>query len=290
MNEENSATRYLKDFSAGWFGGIVQVLVGQPFDTVKVRMQSNPDLYPSTMSCIKNTFKNEGALAFYKGSSTPLIGIGACVSIQFGALEAMKRVFGGKDLTLSQMYVAGGISGLANSIASTPVEHIRIRLQVQAKNSELYRGSIDAIQKIYKSHGFNGLYKGHCITMIREFFGYGIYFAAYEKIINRFIKFYNVNSRTDLSSWQVILAGGTSGVILWTFLYPVDLIKSCIQTDGFGKNAKYSSSLNCFSTIVKQGGYSALYRGFVPCILRAFPVNAMTFMAFEFAMNIMGRL
>jgi solute carrier family 25 carnitine/acylcarnitine transporter 20/29 len=58
-----------------------------------------------------------------------LAGIAFCVSIQFAVLEHMKRVFrdannGGK-LTPVQFYVAGGIAGVANSVISGPVEHIR---------------------------------------------------------------------------------------------------------------------------------------------------------------------
>jgi solute carrier family 25 carnitine/acylcarnitine transporter 20/29 len=61
------------------------------------------------------------------------------VSIQFGALEYMKRIFtaqnlrankggqDGKTLAPIQLLIAGGSAGIANSIVSGPVEHIRIR-------------------------------------------------------------------------------------------------------------------------------------------------------------------
>ena len=74
-----------------------------------------------------------------KGTLTPLLGIGVCVSIQFGVLEYTKRYFaernavtgkggkGGKDLSGSQLVVAGVLAGLANGVVSGPVEHIRIR-------------------------------------------------------------------------------------------------------------------------------------------------------------------
>lgn len=67
------------------------------------------------------------------------MGIGVCVSIQFGALESTKRYLakrniaagrGGADgsiLSGGQLVVAGSIAGLANGVVSGPVEHIRIR-------------------------------------------------------------------------------------------------------------------------------------------------------------------
>lgn len=109
------------------------------------------------LHCAGGILKNEGPLAFYKvcrfvcctpdslrvtphqGTVSPLIGIGACVSIQFGVLEYTKRYFAeqnrlaglggdeGKLLTASQLIIAGSLAGIANSVVSGPVEHIRIR-------------------------------------------------------------------------------------------------------------------------------------------------------------------
>ena len=58
-----------------------------------------------------------------QGSLTPLVGIGACVSIQFAALETLKRAFGAekKPLSLYQLFLCGAGSGLANSVLSGPI-------------------------------------------------------------------------------------------------------------------------------------------------------------------------
>jgi solute carrier family 25 (mitochondrial carnitine/acylcarnitine transporter), member 20/29 len=69
-----------------------------------------------------------------KGTVPPLLGIGACVSIQFGALESTKRYLleknkasGKTSLSDSQIALSGCVAGLANGLVSGPVEHIRIR-------------------------------------------------------------------------------------------------------------------------------------------------------------------
>ena len=48
-------------------------------DIVKVRLQTTSQ-YKSALDCATQIFKKEGPAAFYKGTLTPLIGIGACVS------------------------------------------------------------------------------------------------------------------------------------------------------------------------------------------------------------------
>ena len=66
-------SEHSKDIIAGTTGGIAQVLVGQPFDIVKVRVQTSPQgMYSGVVDCVTKTFKNEGPFAFYK-VRTPLL-------------------------------------------------------------------------------------------------------------------------------------------------------------------------------------------------------------------------
>ncbi len=41
-------------------GGTASVYVGQPLDTVKVKMQTFPALYRNAFHCFRNTLKKEG--------------------------------------------------------------------------------------------------------------------------------------------------------------------------------------------------------------------------------------
>ncbi|KAI8911075.1 mitochondrial carrier domain-containing protein, partial [Gorgonomyces haynaldii] len=283
----------VKELLAGSFGGIVQVLVGQPFDTVKVRLQTqsttNP-VYSGMVDCAAKTLKSEGILGFYKGTLTPLVGIGACVSIQFGALETLKRAFSGpqkKELTLSQLFLCGAGSGLANSVLSGPIEHVRIRLQVQSAANKVYDGPFDFLRKVYASHGFAGIYKAQAITMVREFGGYGIYFATYEYLIQKKMKDNRID-RNQVSAWHQLLYGALSGYALWLVIYPIDAIKSKLQTDAFNPSDRaFKSSMDCLKKTLAQQGVSGLYKGFWACMLRAGPANASTFAAYEIAMNLL---
>jgi solute carrier family 25 carnitine/acylcarnitine transporter 20/29 len=174
-----------KELSAGAIAGMVQVLVGQPFDTVKVRLQTQ-SIYKGPIDCAKKTFEIDGLKGFYKGTLTPLVGTGVCVAVQFGAMEGAKRYFGGGQLTIPQLYMSGAFAGLANSVISGPMEHVRIRLQVQQGVGE-YKGPGDFISKVYRQYGVGGLFKGQGITLLREGHGFGVYFAVYEYFIQRVV-------------------------------------------------------------------------------------------------------
>ncbi|KAI7852790.1 mitochondrial carrier with solute carrier repeats [Circinella umbellata] len=294
VSETSGVVQSLKDCAGGTVGGILQVLVGQPFDTVKVRLQTqsitNP-VYKGMMDCVRQTHQKEGFRGFYKGTTTPLVGIGACVSIQFVAVEYMKRRFTqdnkGQPLTNGQLYLAGATGGIANSIVSGPVEHIRTRLQVQTSGTG-YSGPIDCIRQIYRSHGIQGIYKGQGITMAREFQGYGAYFFAYEWLVRRSMEKKGLTSRAELPSWEVCLYGAGAGYAMWLTIYPMDAVKSKLQTDGFGAARKYSSAMDCVKKTLAVEGAGGFFRGIGPCLLRAAPSNAATFMGFELAMRVIN--
>ncbi|QLQ78882.1 hypothetical protein HG537_0B02300 [Torulaspora globosa] len=289
LHPKQDKARVLKDILAGTTGGIAQVLVGQPFDTTKVRLQTSPSSTTAT-EVIRSLVKNEGLLAFYKGTLTPLVGIGACVSIQFGVNEAMKRFFhsngSGKlsTLTLQQYYVCGLVSGLTNSFLASPIEHVRIRLQTQTgsgSNAE-FKGPLDCIRKL-KKHG--KLMRGLSPTLLREGHGCGTYFLVYEALIAREIKAGVV--RTEIPAWKLCSFGAMSGTALWLMVYPLDVIKSVIQTDSLTNPKSGNSIVQVARTLYAKGGLLSFFKGFGPTMLRAAPANAATFASFEFAMRLL---
>lgn len=72
------------------------------------------------------------------------------------------------------------------------------------------------------------------------------------------------------------------GVLSWSICYPVDVIKTRIQT----APTLYTSSLDCLKKTIAYGGYSSLFRGLTPTVIRAFPVNAVTFTLVTWTMRL----
>ncbi|KAM0682539.1 Mitochondrial carrier protein ymc2 [Mitosporidium daphniae] len=296
------ALRFSKDFAAGWIGGIAQVLVGQPFDTVKVLLQSSSRSSAAsggTMRFTLDTIKKEGFAGLYRGTTVPLFGIGLCVSVQFAALEQMKRFFSanrilgansdsGKtaQLSLGQMAVSGCVAGIANTVFSGPVEHIRIRLQARTEN---FTGATDCIRRIYGGGGLRAIYQGQIMTMLRDGVGFGAYFFSYEALVARHQNATKV-ARSKIETWRLMAYGAIAGVSFWSVAFPFDVIKTKIQVDSYklGEKRKFPTALACARHIFSTDGVSGFFRGFVPCFLRSAPVNAATFVAFEYAMRVLN--
>jgi solute carrier family 25 carnitine/acylcarnitine transporter 20/29 len=169
-----------------------------------------------------------------------LLGIGVCVSIQFGVLEYAKRIFTaqnlargeggeeGKMLSGGQLVIAGVAAGLANGVVSGPVEHIRIResrvmcmsnfrlltfslgLQTQSNTNPMYKGPFNAMKQIVSQYGIAGLFKGQAVTFLREATGYGVYFLAYEKLVQREMTQKGIR-RDQINPMNSVLYGATAG-------------------------------------------------------------------------------
>lgn len=271
-----------------------KILTGQPFDIVKVRLQTTTQ-YSNALEAAKAVYIKEGPLAFYKGTLTPLIGIGACVSVQFGAFNAAKRHFEVSNsaktplypgLSYGQYYAAGAFAGVANSVISGPIEHVRIRLQTQPHGAErLYNGPLDCVRKLSAHEGvLKGLYRGEAVTILREAQAYGVWFTTFEYLMNSDAARNNI-LRKEMPTWKIALYGGLAGEALWLASYPFDVVKSKMQSDGFGKDQKYKGMMDCVSKVYKLEGVRGFWKGLGPTLLRAMPVSAGTFITVEMTMR-----
>ena len=83
--------------------------------------------------------------------------------------------------------------------------------------------------------------------------------------------------RNEIPQWKVATYGGLAGEALWLGSYPLDVIKSKMQSDGFGPDKKFASMRDCFGQIWRGEGARGFWKGIGPTLLRAMPVSAGTF-------------
>lgn len=71
-----SSLQSLRSLAAGGVGGVFAVVVGHPFDLVKVRLQTaEKGVYNGAMDVVRQTIAREGAKGLYRGVSAPLTGV-----------------------------------------------------------------------------------------------------------------------------------------------------------------------------------------------------------------------
>lgn len=263
------------DFLAGCAGGVAGVLVGHPFDTVKVRLQvqsvEKPQ-YRGTLHCFKSIIKQESVLGLYKGLGSPLMGLTFINALVFGVQGNTLRALG-HDSPLNQ-FLAGAAAGAIQCVICCPMELAKTRLQLQdAGPARTYKGSLDCLVQIYGHEGLRGVNRGMVSTLLRETPSFGVYFLTYDALTRAL----GCEPGDRLLVPKLLLAGGTSGIMSWLSTYPVDVVKSRLQADGLQGAPRYRGILDCVRQSYRAEGWRVFTRGLASTLLRAFPVNAATF-------------
>lgn len=80
-------------------------------------------------------------------------------------------------------------------------------------------------------------------------------------------------------------AGGLAGVLSWAFATPMDVVKARLQMSEAG-GQKYNGILDCMRTSVRKEGVGVFFKGVTLNSVRAFPVNAVTFLSYERLMEL----
>ncbi|XP_061668070.1 mitochondrial basic amino acids transporter-like isoform X1 [Syngnathoides biaculeatus] len=267
------------DFLAGCIGGAAGVLVGHPFDTVKVRLQVqnvNKPLYRGTFHCFQSIIRQESILGLYKGIGSPMMGLTFINAIVFGVQGNAMRMLG-RDTPTNQ-FLAGAAAGAIQCVICCPMELAKTRMQMQGTGEKkstrkMYKNSVDCLVRIYRREGVWGINRGMVTTLIRETPGFGFYFLAYDVLTRQL----GCEPEDRYMIPKLLFAGGMAGIASWLSTYPVDVIKSRLQADGSGGVRQYSGIADCVRQSVRDEGYVVFTRGLTSTLLRAFPVNAATF-------------
>ncbi|XP_027195633.1 mitochondrial basic amino acids transporter-like [Dermatophagoides pteronyssinus] len=251
------------DFVSGCVGGAAGVIIGHPFDTVKVIMQTSKQ-HISAMSVIRNC----SISSLYQGIKAPLTGLAAINAVVFGVYGSVMRFCPGKSRKHDLMWsgLAGLCAGMTQSIISAPMELVKTRAQLNSITEW------NCMKRILRYEGgLRGLYRGFGITIARDCPAFATYFFTYEWMMGNIQK----NSTTKQehpSTVDMLVAGGTAGALSWLVIYPLDVIKSRIQADN-----RYLSVSHCLRDTIDREGLNVLMRGCSPTLLRAFPANGATF-------------
>lgn len=186
--------------------------------------------------------------------------------------------------------VLGGIgAGAIQSLVISPVELVKIRLQLQRKTNEKmnqsgsHKGPVDVTRSILRAEGWRGICRGLGITMLRDAPSHGLYFWTYEYMKEQLHPGCRKNGQETFRT--MLLAGGLSGVTSWIFCYPLDVLKTRIQAQSHCSQSRYCGIVDCYRKCVKTEGYSVLWRGLGTAVTRAFVVNGAVFTAYETALR-----
>lgn len=312
---QSQSVAALKDITYGSIAGIVGKIVEFPFDTVKVRLQSQPDHLPlrynGPLDCFQQSLRQDGVRGLYRGVSAPLFGAAAETACLFYTYRVAKDVLkktglvsegkNGEDLPLGALVTAGAMSGGLTSVILTPIELVKCRMQVPLHSpldpslsprtglSSAPMGPFSVIADVYRREGLTGFWRGQLGTFLRETGGTAAWFGAYEASSLFFKK--RLQSQTAASTavsdiaipiHQQMASGALAGMSYNFIFYPADTIKSKIQTGELTHaGAARPTFVSVGKALWRSHGIRGLYRGCGITVARSAPSSALIFTIVE---------
>mmetsp|Transcript_13252 Transcript_13252/g.38565 ORF Transcript_13252/g.38565 Transcript_13252/m.38565 type:complete len:299 (-) Transcript_13252:167-1063(-) len=268
---------------AGAFAGAVGTVLGYPLDVIKTRMQTGS---AGMLRSVRDVYGSSGVTGFYRGIGAPLLSLIILNVTSFANYARFCKELG-VDLerrTVEWRVVAAGVAtGVFASLISTPFELLKIQMQLQSSRAQGgNHGPLRTSLDIVRVQGPLGLYFGHNVNCVREMVFLGAYFGLYEhtkSLFNEALPF----------SLGIPLAGGLAGGAGWVISFPLDLVKSRVQSLDLSKRVDpraIDQASEIGARLFRTHGMAGLYRGVGPSLLRAFLVSGSRFSAYEFAMHI----
>ncbi|KAF8904926.1 mitochondrial carrier domain-containing protein [Mucidula mucida] len=286
MADQRKPLPFIANFAAGAIAGVSEILTFYPLDVVKTRMQlETGKSQHGLLASFRTIIKEEGAGRLYRGLVPPLLLEAPKRAVKFAANDFWGRtymtLFGQSKMTQQLSVLTGCSAGATESFVVVPFELVKIKLQ---DKSSTYKGPMDVVKQVIKSHGVLGLYAGMEATFWRHLYWNGGYFGCIFQVRALLPKAESQQSQL-LNNFISGSVGGFAGTVVNT---PFDVVKSRIQGTAKvpGVIPKYNWTYPALVTIFREEGAGALYKGFVPKVLRLAPGGGVLLLVVEFTLGV----
>lgn len=175
--------------------------------------------------------------------------------------------------------LAGGVAGAISRTATAPLDRLKVLLQVQI-DTPTKRGVIGGLSQMYQQGGVLAFFRGNGINVLKVAPESAIKFYAFEMMKDYVVGFDESGDRNEIGPLGRLVAGGCAGAVAQTAIYPMDLVKTRLQT--FACEAGKPPTLAALSRdIWIHEGPRAFYRGLVPSLLGMVPYAGIDLAAYE---------
>jgi len=282
---------------------LVSTAVAFPLDLAKSRMQSFDTRFVPTLH---EVWRTEGLRGFWRGIGPPMASVTAVRTMSFTIYQQSKYFYSDKierftgesplDIanaanrmptvwTMLCFASAGATAGSIVTVVACPFELTKLHAQLAGKMArdaqplnkpfaalDVKSGAWRTARRLFRERGFQGLYCGFKLHLLRDTIGTSIYFMTYEsakQIIG------NGRGNSPTSPLAVMTAGGMCGVVSWACTYPIDVAKTVYQKALLASEGRHVPipPIRFFNI--------GSYRGLGVSILRSAVINMLFFSGFE---------
>ncbi|KAI5121669.1 hypothetical protein M0805_002745 [Coniferiporia weirii] len=315
----NEALRQNKAVVCAISASYISTFAGYPLDSLKSRLQTSRNPIPVPRLAAR-VFQEEGIKGFYRGLWIPLFTISFVRAASFTIYNGTKESLRNHNIltrnTLLDVACMGGIGGATAgaliSFGSAPFELVKVRRQLEysiaeSKGVRIVKppGTVQAVRDIIRSNGYRGLYNGLPLHLLRDTSGTALYFLEYDgmrHVMGRLPSGEQGPTPTWLplpASIVPFFCGSLSGVTSWAIIYPLDVVKTKVQTRALAGEKK-RGIWETFHRLVRgpdptnprslHDGITRIYRGLGISALRSITTHGLLWTFFDLVANRIDRL
>jgi len=244
-------------FAAGAAYGVTSVVVGQPLDTIKTRMQTRSAGAPigaGAMLSARQLLATEGLRGLYRGGVPIMLGGSLFRSAQFGMYEVTVRALRNRGPTHRlggvldwQVAVAGAAGGLARGVVEAPFEQIKVSAQVGRTQEWTLRR----------------LFEGCSVTLGRNVILFTT-FSVSADVLPPLVK----------GGLSPFWTGALCANLGWLACWPMDVVKTQRQSGQYaGRSARH--------LLLDAARSGLLYRGLLPGLARSTIANGSAMVVYK---------
>ncbi|KAK6141082.1 hypothetical protein DH2020_025177 [Rehmannia glutinosa] len=175
--------------------------------------------------------------------------------------------------SICKSLVAGGVAGGVSRTAVAPLERLKILLQVQNPHNIKYNGTVQGLKYIWRTEGFRGLFKGNGTNCARIVPNSAVKFFSYEQA--------SKYEDAQLTPVLRLAAGACAGIIAMSATYPMDMVRGRLTVQTDKSPYQYRGMFHALSTVLREEGFRALYKGWLPSVIGVVPYVGLNFAVYE---------
>ncbi|XP_045212495.2 mitochondrial uncoupling protein 4-like [Mercenaria mercenaria] len=180
--------------------------------------------------------------------------------------------------------IVSGTCGALGQFAASPTDLVKVQMQMEGRRRlegkpVRVKSCAQAFRTIFRESGIRGLWRGWVPNVQRSVLVNVGDLVTYDTVKRQLI------IKTSLPDNYIVhgISSACSGLVAAIMCTPADVVKTRVmnQPTENGRPVLYKNSIDCCIKTVKQEGFMALYKGFVPTYCRLGPWLAVFWLSYE---------
>ena len=240
---------------------------------------------PTLREAARAVYREGGARAFWRGNGANVLKVVPETAVKFAAFDALKQVVAVDpgNATTGERFVAGGVAGAAAQAAIYPLEIVKTRMALSS-SVEHPRAAPTTMSGTFRSvlaeSGARGLFRGLAPSLVGIVPYAGIDLMANSSLREYVARRYQA-AGAEPGIPELLGCGMASSTTAMLATYPLNVIRTRMQTGGMPGFPAYKTASDCLVDVVRREGVRGLYRGIAPSLAKVLPASSISYAVYD---------